>query len=173
MIVTDCEETAARLRILRNHGQAARYTSVEPGWNSRLDEIQAAILRVKLARLREWQGARQRHAAHYARLLRGVKGVATPRTPAGFEHVFHQYTVRAERRDQLQQFLGQRKIGCAVYYPLPLHLQQIYCGLGYRAGDLPETERAAGQVLSLPMFPELREEQIARVAAAIGEFYGA
>jgi len=173
MIVTDCEETAARLRILRNHGQASRYSSVEPGWNSRLDEIQAAILRVKLRHLGEWERARQRHAAQYGRQLAAVRQVKTPETPPGFDHVFHQYTIRAERRDELQQFLSERRIASSVYYPVPLHLQPIYAGLGHRPGDLPESERASAEVLSLPMFPELGEEQIARVAAAIAEFYRA
>jgi dTDP-4-amino-4,6-dideoxygalactose transaminase len=173
MIVTDSADTAARLRVLRNHGQTSRYTSVEPGWNSRLDEIQAAILRVKLRHLGKWQQARRAHAAEYSRRLEGIPAVRTPWTAAGFEHVFHQYTIRAERRDQLQRFLSERNIGSAVYYPVPLHLQGLYSGLGYQAGGFPESERAAAEVLSLPMFPELAGEQIARVAATIAEFYRA
>lgn len=172
MIVTNSDELDARLRTLRNHGQAARYNSVEPGWNSRLDEIQAAILRVKLRYLQQWQSARRAHAAAYSRLLRGTALVTTPATPAGCEHVFHQYTIRASRRDELQRFLSERGIGNAVYYPIPLHLQQIYSSLGYRAGDFPESERAAAEVVSLPMYPELRSAQIERVARTIGEFYG-
>jgi dTDP-4-amino-4,6-dideoxygalactose transaminase len=173
MIVTDSAETAARLRVLRNHGQTSRYTSVEPGWNSRLDELQAAILRVKLGHLGEWERARRAHAAEYSTLLAGVPAVKTPGTAAGFEHVFHQYTIRAERRDELQRFLSERNIGSAVYYPVPLHLQGLYSGLGHRPGDFPESERAAAEVLSLPMFPELACEQIARVARTVAEFYRA
>ena len=171
MIVTDSAEMDARLRTLRNHGQASRYDSVEPGWNSRLDEIQAAILRVKLRYLRDWERARRTHAAEYSQLLSGIESVKTPDTPAGYEHVFHQYTIRAQRRNELQQFLSERKIGNAVYYPVPLHLQQIYEKLGHRRGSFPEAERAADAVISLPMFPELRPEQIQRVVEAIAEFY--
>jgi len=171
MIVTNSAEMDARLRTLRNHGQSSRYSSVEPGWNSRLDEIQSAILRVKLRYLREWERARRSHAAMYAKLLEPVKPVRTPRIPAGYEHVFHQYTIRVPRRDELQKFLSERKIGTAVYYPVPLHLQPIYAKLGHGEGTFPEAERAANEVLSLPMYPELREEQVLRVAKAIAEFY--
>jgi dTDP-4-amino-4,6-dideoxygalactose transaminase len=169
MVVTNSSEMAARLRSLRNHGQSGKYVSSEPGWNSRLDEIQAAILRVKLRHLPEWQRARQAHAAAYTKLLLGVPGVAPPLTPEGYEHVFHQYTVRAERRDALVQLLSERKIGSAVYYPVPLHLQPLYASLGHKAGDFPHAEHAAQEVLSLPMFPELRSEQIARVADAVSD----
>lgn len=170
MVVTNSSEMAARLKSLRNHGQSAKYVSSEPGWNSRLDEIQAAILRVKLRHLPEWQRARQAHAAAYTKLLLGIPGVAPPLMPEGYEHVFHQYTIRVERRDALVQILNERKIGSAVYYPVPLHLQPLYASLGHKAGDFPHAEHAAQEVLSLPMFPELRSEQIARVAEAVSEF---
>jgi dTDP-4-amino-4,6-dideoxygalactose transaminase len=170
MVVANSSEMAERLRSLRNHGQSAKYVSTEPGWNSRLDEIQAAILRVKLRHLREWQSARQAHAAAYTKLLLGIPGVAPPLVADGYEHVFHQYTIRVERRDAVQQFLSERKIGSAVYYPVPLHLQPLYASLGYKAGDFPHAEHAAQEVLSLPMFPELRSEQISRVAGAVSEF---
>jgi dTDP-4-amino-4,6-dideoxygalactose transaminase len=170
MVVTNSNEMAARLKSLRNHGQSAKYVSSEPGWNSRLDEIQAAILRVKLRHLPEWQGARQAHAAAYSKLLLGIPGVAPPLVPDGYEHVFHQYTIRVERRDALLKILSDRKIGSAVYYPVPLHLQPLYVALGYRAGDFPHAEHAAQEVLSLPMFPELRPEQITRVAETVSEF---
>ncbi|HXJ05581.1 MAG TPA: DegT/DnrJ/EryC1/StrS family aminotransferase [Candidatus Acidoferrum sp.] len=170
MVVTNSNEAAARLRTLRNHGQSTKYISSEPGWNSRLDEIQAAILRVKLQHLPNWQHARQEHAAAYTKLLLGIPGVMPPLIPEGFEHVFHQYTIRVERRDALAQFLSERKIGCAVYYPVPLHLQPLYASLGHKAGDFPHAERAAQEVLSLPMFPELRPEQVTRVAEAVAEF---
>ncbi len=169
MVVTNSSEMAARLKSLRNHGQSGKYVSSEPGWNSRLDEIQAAILRVKLRHLAEWQGARQAHAAVYTKLLLGIPGVAPPLIPEGYEHVFHQYTVRVERRDALAQLLSERKIGSAVYYPIPLHLQPLYASLGHKAGDFPHAEHAAQEVLSLPMFPELRSEQIARVADAVSD----
>ena len=171
MIVTNSAELDAQLRTLRNHGQTSRYHSVVPGWNSRLDELQAAILRVKLRYLRQWEKARRSHAAEYSRLLSPVKSVKTPVTPIGYEHVFHQYTIRAQRRDELQKFLSDRKIGNAVYYPVPLHLQPIYASPAHPKGSFPESERAASEVLSLPMFPELQTQQIHRIAAAIAEFY--
>ena len=170
MVVTNSAELAARVRTLRNHGQSAKYLSSEPGWNSRLDEIQAAILRVKLRHLSNWQRARRSHAAEYNRLLSQIPGVMPPLAPEGFEHIYHQYTIRIEQRDALQKFLSERKIGSTVYYPYPLHLQPLYASLGHQAGDFPHAERAAQQVLSLPMYPELRKEQIARVAENINTF---
>jgi dTDP-4-amino-4,6-dideoxygalactose transaminase len=171
MIVTNSAEMDAHLRNLRNHGQSAKYVSSEPGWNSRLDEIQAAILRVKLGHLPEWQRARQAHAAEYKRLLAGLPGVTIPLAPAGYEHVYHQYTIRTPERDALQQFLNDRGIGCAVYYPVPLHLQPLYASLGHKTGDFPCSESAAKEVISLPMYPELTSEQIALVAEAVAEFF--
>ncbi len=170
MVVTNSAELAARIRTLRNHGQTAKYRSSEPGWNSRLDEIQAAILRVKLRHLSDWQRARQSHAAEYHRLFSQIPGLMPPLAPEGFEHVYHQYTIRIEQRDALQRHLAARKIGSKVYYPYPLHLQPLYSALGHQAGDFPHSERAAHEVLSLPMYPELRKEQIARVVEAVAEF---
>lgn len=170
MVVTNSAEMAARLRTLRNHGQAAKYVSSEPGWNSRLDEIQAAILRVKLRHLPHWQRQRQANAAAYTERLNGLPGLMPPVVREGHEHVFHQYTIRAERRDALQQHLAQNGIGSSVYYPVPLHLQPLYASLGHKQGDFPHAERAAQEVLSLPMYPELRIEQIDRVAQVVSEF---
>jgi len=170
MVVTNSAEIAARVRTLRNHGQSAKYLSSEPGWNSRLDEIQAAILRVKLRHLSNWQRARQSLAAEYNRLFSQIPGVMPPLAPDGFEHVYHQYTIRIEQRDALHKFLSERKIGSTVYYPYPLHLQPLYSTLGHKVGDFPHSERAAQEVLSLPMYPELRKEQIARVVETIAEF---
>ncbi len=170
MVVTNSPELAARIRTLRNHGQSEKYRSTEPGWNSRLDEIQAAILRVKLRHLSNWQRARQFHAAEYNRLLSQIPGVMPPLEPQGYEHVYHQYTIRIEYRDALQKFLSERQIGSTIYYPYPLHLQPLYSSLGHKPGDFPHAERAAQEVLSLPMYPELRNEQIARVVNAIAEF---
>lgn len=167
MVVTNSSERAARLRALRNHGQSAKYVSSEAGWNSRLDEIQAAILRVKLRYLAEWQRARQAHASAYSKLLLGVPGIAPPLVLENYGHAFHQYTIRVEQRDALQQLLNERNIGSAVYYPVPLHLQPLYGSLGHKAGDFPHAEHAAEEVISLPMYPELHSEQIARVAEAV------
>jgi dTDP-4-amino-4,6-dideoxygalactose transaminase len=170
MVVTNSPQLAEHIRTLRNHGQAAKYLSSEPGWNSRLDEIQAAILRVKLRHLSNWQRARQSHAAEYSRLLSQIPGVMPPIAAEGYEHVYHQYTIRIEQRDALQKFLNERKIGSTIYYPYPLHLQPLYASLGHKPGEFPHSERAAQEVLSLPMYPELRHEQIARVVEAVAEF---
>jgi dTDP-4-amino-4,6-dideoxygalactose transaminase len=170
MIVTNSTETAARLRTLRNHGQTEKYVSSEPGWNSRLDELQAAILRVKLRHLPEWQRARQAHAAEYTNHFAQSPGIVPPVVPEGYEHVYHQYTIRVERRTALQKLLSDRNIGSAVYYPAPLHLQPLYASLGHKAGDFPHAEHAAQEVLSLPIYPELRADQRLRVADTISEF---
>lgn len=167
MVVTKSAELAARIRTLRNHGQTEKYVSAEPGWNSRLDEIQAAILRVKLRHLQTWQRARQTHAAEYTRLLSAVPGVRLPVIPKAYDHVFHQYTIRVQNRDKLHHALSDRKIGSSVYYPVPLHLQPLYASLGHKPGDFPHAELAAKEALSLPMYPELHREHIARVVDAI------
>lgn len=169
MILTDAEETTARFRRLRNHGQGEEYVSAEPGWNSRLDEMQAAVLRVKLRHLDRWKAARQTHAAQYNALLGGIPGVITPSVPAEAEHVYHQYTIRVRRREHVRAYLAERGIATAIYYPVPLHLQPLYAELGYKRGDFPEAERAADEVLSLPIYPELVPEQLERVAEAVAE----
>ena len=170
MVVSNSAEVAERVRLLRNHGQKEKYVSSEAGWNGRLDEIQAAILRVKLRHLPEWQRTRQAHAADYTRHFSQIPGIMPPLVPEGYEHVFHQYTIRVEERDRLQRVLEEKKIGSAVYYPVPLHLQPLYASLGVKRGDLPHAEHAAQEVLSLPMYPELRATQIQRVAETITEF---
>jgi len=170
MVVTNSAEMAARLRTLRNHGQTAKYVSSEAGWNSRLDELQAAILRVKLRHLANWQHARQAHAAEYTRHFSQTPGILPPTPPDGYEHVFHQYTIRVEDREQLQQILNGCNICSAIYYPVPLHLQPLYASLGYKRGDFPHAEHAAEEVLSLPVYPELRADQRTRVAETVSEF---
>ena len=170
MVVTNSQELAARVRILRNHGQKEKYVSSEAGWNNRLDELQAAILRVKLRYLPKWQRNRQAHAAEYTGYFSQIPGIMPPLAPEGYEHVFHQYTIRVEDRDALQRLLSQQKIGSAVYYPVPLHLQPLYASLGYKRGDFPHAEHAAREVLSLPMYPELRSEQVKRAAETVVEF---
>jgi dTDP-4-amino-4,6-dideoxygalactose transaminase len=169
MVVTKSAELDARIRTLRNHGQTEKYVSAEPGWNSRLDEIQAAILRVKLRHLGEWQRARQAHAAEYTKRLSKIPGVTTPAIPSGYDHVFHQYTIRVGNRDGLHRALTEKKIGSAVYYPIPLHLQPLYASLGHKVGDFPNSEQAAREALSLPMFPELRLDQLERVVEVVAE----
>ncbi len=172
MILTNSPDLNARLRSLRFHGTGAdRYISAEQGWNSRLDEIQAAVLRVKLRHLEKWNSARRAHAAQYNALLKDLPGIATPSCAARCEHVYHQYTVRiagrAAQRDGVQKKMAARGIASTVYYPLPLHLQPMFATLGYKRGDFPESERAANEVLSLPIYPELLPAQIERVAEAL------
>jgi dTDP-4-amino-4,6-dideoxygalactose transaminase len=170
MVVTNSQELADKVRILRNHGQKEKYVSTEAGWNNRLDELQAAILRVKLRHLPSWQRARQAHATEYTTHFSQLPGIMPPLAPEGYEHVYHQYTIRVENRDALQRQLTQQKMGSAVYYPVPLHLQPLYAALGYKRGDFPHSEHAAQEVLSLPMYPELRAAQVRRVAETVVEF---
>jgi dTDP-4-amino-4,6-dideoxygalactose transaminase len=183
MITTNDEKLAARLRALRNHGQTGHYLSTERGWNSRLDELQAAILRVKLRHTAAWIAARQAHAKQYDSLLRDLPGVLIPRVPAGREHVYYLYTIRVEgraggyirandrgievRSDLVQQRLKEREIASVVYYPVPLHLQPLYASLGGKPGDLRVSERAAREVLSIPLYPEMTSEQVERVALEV------
>jgi len=169
MVVTDSEEVAKRLRSLRAHGTTKKYFSAEQGWNSRLDEIQAAILRVKLRYLDGWNAGRRDRAARYDRLLQQVPSVVAPYTAPSREHVFHQYTVRVQERDAISKALGERGIPSTVYYPTPIHLQPIYASLGYKQGDLPETEKAANEALSLPIYPELTDTQIDSVVAGLAD----
>ncbi|MGQ9586669.1 MAG: DegT/DnrJ/EryC1/StrS family aminotransferase [Anaerolineae bacterium] len=174
LVVTDDPNLAQVLDVLRNHGrQSSRfgYYYDRIGFCSRLDEIQAAILRVKLRHLPAWNARRREIAALYNDLLAQAP-VTLPVEAAGTTHVYHQYTIRAPRRDDLQQALAEEGIRSTVYYPLPLHLQVMYQSLGLKEGSLPEAERAAREVLSLPIYPELTDEQVATVAEAICRFYG-
>jgi len=183
-VTTDEEDLAAHVRRLRNHGSDRRYYHQEIGWNSRLDALQAAVLRVKLKHLDDWNQRRRIVACRYhglfaaAGLTQSQAQTATRQAPIVMlasvhdaYHIYHQFVVRARERDALRRFLAERGIGAEVYYPLPLHLQECFAYLGYKAGDLPESERAATEVLALPMFPELREEEQKQVVAAISEFY--
>ncbi len=179
LVTTSDEELAERCRMLRAHGMRRRYFHDEVGWNSRLDTIQAAVLLVKMRHIAAWNEARRGVAERYDAMFRRAGlaatstagGVVLPVTRPEAGHVFHQYVIRADKRDELREFLGERKIGSEVYYPLPLHLQASLASLGYVAGDFPVSEAAAGEVLALPMFPELSEEEQARVVAAIADFY--
>ena len=172
MMVTQDEALATRLRRLRVHGGAKQYFHDEVGFNSRLDALQAAVLRAKLPRLAGWSEKRREHARFYDDALRGITHVRTPVVDPNNESIFNQYTIRAERRDELQAYLKAREIDSAIYYPLPLHLQPCFAYLGYRRGACPEAERAAAEVLSLPVFPELRRDQLEEVAGAVRTFYG-
>lgn len=187
IVTTSSPQMADHMRQLRNHGSPRRYYHHEFGWNGRMDAIQAAVLRVKLPHIADWNSRRQQHSETYDRLFRSA-GLAPRKTsnqtssepsapvrPLGrseqAKHVFHQYVIRAERRDDLRQFLADRKIGSEIYYPLPLHLQPVFSYLGLKAGDLPVSEQAAKEVLALPMFPELTDAEIGHVVESIAEFY--
>jgi dTDP-4-amino-4,6-dideoxygalactose transaminase len=183
-VSTDDEELADHVRRLRNHGSRQRYYHEEIGWNSRLDALQAAVLRIKLRRIDHWNQQRREIAAKYDALFQQsglVKhGALTvdAQAPMGLLqtrpeafHIYHQYVVRAFRRDELRAFLIERGIGTEIYYPVPLHLQQSFRGLGHKPGDLPVSEAAARDALALPIFPELRDDELQRVVDAIAEFY--
>jgi dTDP-4-amino-4,6-dideoxygalactose transaminase len=169
MIVTNSEASATHLRVLRNHGSAKKYYATEQGWNSRLDEIQAAVLRVKLRHLDNWVVARRKNANLYTQLLKAAPGVVTPVEAPWAEHVYHQYTIRVIDRDRVQSALTEQNIGSTVYYPTPMHLQPVFANLNYIEGALPQAEKAAKEVLSLPIYAELSSQQIHRVIAAIAE----
>lgn len=174
LVTTDDPALAESVRLLRVHGAQPRYYHQRLGINSRLDELQAAILRVKLRRLSGWNEARQAAARRYDDLFTQAglgESVSRPTVSGGCTHVYHQYTIRAERREQLQAHLAQAGVGTAVYYPVPLHLQPVFRELGYKAGDLPVTEAACAAVLSLPVFPELRPAQQEYVVTKVQEFY--
>lgn len=170
-ITTNDDALAAELRSLREHGQSMRYYHPVVGYNARLDEIQAAILRIKLRKLPEWNARRLAIARHYDDRLKD-SGVVTPEIPEGGRHVFHCYVVRVPdgRRDALRAYLSERGIGTGVHYPVPIHLQEAAGFLGYRQGDLPVTERLANEVVSLPMYAELTDAQVDTVASAVAEF---
>jgi dTDP-4-amino-4,6-dideoxygalactose transaminase len=183
LVTTNDPEMAAHMRRLRNHGSPRRYFHEEMGWNSRLDAMQAAILSVKLKYIEGWNDARRQRAARYDGLF-AASGLTSsgnqsensapiqlPHTSAQAHHIYHQYVVRAYRRDELREFLTARKIGTEIYYPIPIHLQPCFVYLGYREGDLPEAERAAKEVLALPMFPELTEDEQRWVVKSIADFY--
>ena len=180
LVTTNDPALAERARMLRQHGMRRRYHHDEIGWNTRLDSIQAAILHVKLKYIDGWNHARQTAAKRYHALFHSAglaecsvypsHGVVLPHEVAGSRHVWHQYVIRTRRRDALRDYLALRGIGSEIYYPVPLHLQEALKSLGYREGAFPESERAAREVLALPIFPELREDEQQTVVAAIAEF---
>ncbi|MGH9603612.1 MAG: aminotransferase class I/II-fold pyridoxal phosphate-dependent enzyme [Terriglobales bacterium] len=178
-VTTSDPALADRIRLLRNHGSRQRYHHEEVGWNSRLDALQAAVLRVKMKYIDEWNARRREVAANYDRLFAQAglagKSSADPLqlpfiAPQG-HHIFHQYVVRARRRDDLRRHLTERGVGTEIYYPAPLHLQKSYTFLGYAEGNFPESERASREVLALPIFPELTAEEQSAVVETIAEFY--
>jgi dTDP-4-amino-4,6-dideoxygalactose transaminase len=182
-ISTSDPELAARMKSLRNHGSRVRYYHEEVGWNARMDGLQGAVLRVKLRHIEQWNNARRDVAALYDKLFEAAglsagRGVFTSDAPVKILatlpqafHIFHQYVVRVPKRDELRKFLGERNIGSEIYYPVPLQQQECLEYLGYTEGNLPITDEAAKDVLALPIFPELTEEEVKRVVDGIAEFY--
>ena len=180
MVATNSEELAERIKMLRQHGMRRRYYHAEIGWNARMDGFQGAILSVKLKYMDGWNQARRSVAQRYQALFTAAglaeagpypaHGIVLPHEVPGSRHVWHQYVIRSNRRDALREFLTERKIGSEIYYPVPLHLQQALQGLGYSEGSFPEAERAAREVLALPIFPELRPDEQQTVVEAIAEF---
>ena len=162
-VLTDSDDVAARIRALRNYGSETKNEHPLPGFNSRLDSMQAVVLRAKLRKLAEWNESRRAAAARYDALLAGIPDVVRPRTLAGNEHVWHLYVIRVPRRDQVLAALRAAGISAAVHYPIPIHLHGAMKALGRRAGDFPVAERAVNEILSLPIFPEISEEQQVRV----------
>lgn len=180
MVTTNSDELAERARMLRQHGMRRRYHHDEMGWNARMDGFQGAILSVKLKYVAGWNDARRTVAGRYHSLFSAAgvaeagpypeHGIVLPHEVVGSRHVWHQYVIRTARRDALREFLGSRKIGSEIYYPVPLHLQDALKDLGYTEGGFPEAERACHEVLALPIFAELREDEQQTVVNAIAEF---
>jgi dTDP-4-amino-4,6-dideoxygalactose transaminase len=174
MVLTADATLASRVRRLRNHGMIDRYKHDEVGMNSRLDALQAAVLMVKLAHLEEWTAARRAHATRYGELfatLRLTEWIRPPAERAGCTMVYHHYVIRAQRRNELATFLKQQGVGCEVYYPIPLHSQPCFAGLGYTEGAFPVAERAAQETLALPVFPLMTEAQQDYVVEQMARFY--
>jgi dTDP-4-amino-4,6-dideoxygalactose transaminase len=180
MVTTNSDDMAERARMLRQHGMRRRYNHDEVGWNTRMDGFQGAILSVKLKYIDGWNHARRAAARRYHALFHAAglaeagpypaHGIVLPHELPGTRHVWHQYVIRAAHRDELRAFLAERQIGSEIYYPVPLHLQPALQSLGYTEGSFPEAERAAHEVLALPIFPELREDEQQTVVGAIAEF---
>jgi dTDP-4-amino-4,6-dideoxygalactose transaminase len=172
MVVTDDGALAQKVRLLRQYGWEKRYVSSLRGLNSRLDELQAAILRVKLRHLDEWNKARRARARLYDQLLAG-SGVATPAEMDYGRHIYHLYVIRCPHRahrDDLESYLAAHGVGTGIHYPVPIHLQEAYCDLGYRRGDFPVTEACADEILSLPMYPELREDEVKEISGLVKDY---
>jgi dTDP-4-amino-4,6-dideoxygalactose transaminase len=173
MVLTDDDSLAEKVRMLRGHGSPSRDRYNLLGYNSRLDSIQAAVLEVKLDRLRGWNDQRRENAALYGEHLAEVDGIVLPVEPEGTSHVYNQYTIMTARRDELREELQKKEIGTMIYYSQALHTQPVFSGLGYGPGDFPIAEKAQAQVLSLPVFPGLTQEQVAEVSGSVKDFFNA
>jgi len=173
MVVTNNKKLAEKIRILRAHGTKRKYYHQIIGTSSRLDALQSAVLNVKLKHLDKWTKARQKNAIYYTQKLKNIKEINVPAFPYPVFHVFNQYTIRTEKRDQLQKYLTRNGIPTQIYYPFPLHIQPAFRYLGYKKGSLPETEKACREVLSLPIYPELTRKEQNYIIKKIKEFYKA
>jgi len=173
MVITNNKKLADKIRLLKNHGSSPKnkYKNLILGINSRLDAIQAAILRVKLKYLSKWNKKRREKADYYSKNLKGVGDIVTPFIVPNQTHIFHQYTIRTRKRNELASYLKKQGIPTMIYYPLPLHLQPAFKYLGYKKGDFPESEKAAKEVLSLPIYPELKKEEQDYIIQKIKEFF--
>jgi dTDP-4-amino-4,6-dideoxygalactose transaminase len=169
-VVTQDEKLVDKIRMIRDHGQQKKYHHEIEGYNGRLDAIQAGVLRIKLKRLKDWNLARREKAAYYSKLLKKISGIQIPFEADFAQCVYHLYVILVDDRDGLQQFLTENGISTGLHYPVPLHLQKAYTHFGYKKGDFPVSEQAAGRLLSLPMFPELTTQQIDHVVESIQEF---
>ena len=169
-VTTDDPAVAQQVRMLRNYGQSKKYYHDVAGWNSRLDTVQAAILRIKLRHLATWNEARRRHAARYRDQLAGLP-LTLPVEMPGNRHVYHLFVVQVDRREAFMEFLARRDVHCGIHYPVPIHLQAAYRDLGYQPGALPVTERVAPRLVSLPMYPELTADQVDYACAQIRAFF--
>ena len=169
MVTTNDDDIAKRIILLRNCGQTEKYHHAIKGFNSRLDEVQAAILQVKMKHLEQWITKRRKNAELYTKALRG-SSVITPSEPAGYKHVYYLYVVRSKRRDALQKHLASKGICTMVHYPIPIHMQPAYNDMGWKKGDFPAAERSASEMISLPMYPELEKDEIEDIAAAVHSF---
>jgi len=171
MVVTDDEKLAKKIRLLANHGREERYEHIFEGYNFRMDDIQAAILLVKLRYIDEWNRKRREVAKTYNELLKDIPDIILPKEMPYAYHVYHLYVIRTKKRDELQKFLREKGIITIIHYPIPLHLQPAYSYLGYKKGDFPVAERCTSEVLSLPMYPELTRDKIEYIVDAIKEFF--
>jgi UDP-2-acetamido-2-deoxy-ribo-hexuluronate aminotransferase len=172
LMTTQDDETAAKIRSYRVHGSSVKYFHDYVGYNSRLDTLQAAILRVKLKTTEKAMAARARHAAHYTERLSSIPGLRIPAVKEGGRSVYYVYNILVPRRDELAASLKEKGIGWSIYYPRPLHMQKCFSYLGNKVGDFPVAERICGEILALPMYPELRDDEVDAACDAIASFYG-
>jgi dTDP-4-amino-4,6-dideoxygalactose transaminase len=177
LVTANDPELTAKVKLMRNHGYSPKYYNKVVGGNFRLDALQAAVLRVKLRYLDDWTEGRQRNAEIYRKLFAEAgftgdnKKVTLPAEAADRRHIYNQFVIRSHRRDDLINHLKQRQIGCEIYYPVPLHLQECFADLGHKTGDFPSSESAANETLALPIYPELTQEMLESVVSAIAEFH--